>query len=75
MFSPEGIEAYVRPATYFVPPRTMASFFEIMKYAQLKGELAIGYCVNGNLQPVLNPEKSLPICWSEKDTIVVLAAD
>lgn len=80
LFSPEGSEIYLKPATSYVKMAVPMAFTTVLAAAAQKGESAIGYklaAFAGDSQKqygvVVNPPKSDPVTFGPHDKIIVLA--
>jgi voltage-gated potassium channel Kch len=71
LFSPEGHELYLKPASHFVQLRTPVSFATVVESAARKGMVALGHRVGGKVG--LNPAKSALATYGELDKVVVIA--
>ena len=82
LLEPNGCEIYLKPISNYIQLHQPVSFYTLMKAAQEKQEIAIGYrCSNQGTQEfqgygiVLNPPKSVPIQFSERDRLIVIGED
>ena len=83
LFNHDGAEIRLRPAVSYVKPGEPSSFAAAVSAAMGRGEVALGYRqVNGDGRPTgttsgisLNPRKSDPVTFGERDQIIVLSAD
>ena len=76
LLSEEDNEIYIKDIQNFTTPSTKLSFWEIMKLARKRNEIAVGYCKGVSNDVVLNPkDKSAPIEWNLDDHIVIIAED
>lgn len=80
LFSAEGNEVYIRPATDYVAANTPLDFYTITESARRKGEVAIGYRVVANKNDVrkeygivINPGKREKITLTDADKVIVIA--
>jgi voltage-gated potassium channel Kch len=80
LFSPEGMEIYLRPIDLYVSPQRQVKFSTLLEAALRRGETAIGYRLqryahdpSKNYGVVLNPNKSEPIALDVNDRLVVVA--
>lgn len=77
----EGSEIYLRPASCYVELGRERTFYEVVRAATLRGEVAIGHHIdrpgwNAVSSPtgiVVNPPKSGRHIYTENDRIIVLA--
>jgi voltage-gated potassium channel Kch len=80
LFDHEGAEIRLRPARTYVTSGEPSTFAAAVGAAQARGEVAIGYRhVNGNASVAgsgiaLNPRKSDPVTFGERDELIVLVA-
>jgi voltage-gated potassium channel Kch len=79
LLEPNGCEIYLKPISNYVQLQEPLSFYTLMKAAQKKGEIAIGYRSSNQATKefpgygiVINPEKSIPIQFTERDRLIVL---
>jgi K+/H+ antiporter YhaU regulatory subunit KhtT len=82
LFDPEGSEAYVNSAGQFVKLNVPVNFYTVVESARRQGKTAIGYRLASDAHNAekaygitLNPEKSLPITFSDHDKVILLAED
>jgi len=82
LLEPNGCEIYLKPISNYIQLQKPVSFYTLMKAAQKKREIAIGYrCSNQGTTEfqgygiVLNPPKSTPIQFSERDRLIVIGED
>jgi voltage-gated potassium channel Kch len=82
LFSAEGAEIRLKPATRFVSLDRPMSFYNVVEAAKRHGEIAIGYRVGAsahdserNYGVVLNPVKSENVSFAQDDRIIILAED
>lgn len=82
LFSDEGSEIYLKPATDYVQPGQEMDFYTVIESASRKGETAIGYRLmkdanNKDKAFGVNccPNKAQKITFSAADRIVVLSED
>ncbi len=80
--NPGGVEIYLKPAQDYVAIGKPVTFYTVLEAARRKGQTAIGYRLLAEASSPerafgvhLNPEKSMPVTYSEHDRIVVLAED
>ena len=80
LFSSEGSEVYLRPASAYIRPGAEADFPTVLEAARRRGETAIGWRLAaqedepGRRYGVrLNPSKTERIRFTDGDRIVVLA--
>jgi len=82
IFSPEGVELYIKPASLFLVPDKPVSVNTVMEAGARRGETVVGYRLGEHLANAdenygvrLNPKKSESITLGAKDSIIVLADD
>ncbi|KAJ1450332.1 hypothetical protein M885DRAFT_448106 [Pelagophyceae sp. CCMP2097] len=78
LFEAEGSELYCRPASRYVKPGDVLSFFDVMRRARLRPEpeIVVGYKAAGDAEAVLNPpDKHVPRLWGPDEMLIVLAED
>jgi hypothetical protein len=82
LFDPEGSEIYLKPVTRYVKPGVPLNFYTVVESARRGGDTALGYRIHAHANDaaeaygvVLNPDKSLPVTFSEEDEIIVLAEE
>ena len=80
LFSAEGNEIYLKPASNYVLPDKEVNFYTILEAAARKNETAIGFRQQRystdketNFGINLNPDKSSVIKFSSEDSVVVIA--
>ncbi|MEU8763391.1 potassium transporter TrkA [Streptomyces sp. NPDC048659] len=79
LFDPEGSEIYLKPACDYVIPGVPANFATVVEAARRRGETAIGYRLarHGEEAPAygifLNPSRTAPLVFEERDAVVVFA--
>jgi voltage-gated potassium channel Kch len=80
LFDPAGAEIYLKPAEDYVATAEPVNFYTVVESARRRGEVALGYRRHADAGDaakaygvVLNPNKSLPITFAEKDRVIVLA--
>lgn len=80
LFGPEGSEIYLKPALNYVKAGEPVNFYTVVEAARRRGEIAIGYRLlahagdaSRSYGVVINPDKSAPVIFSERDRVVVLA--
>lgn len=80
LFSPEGSEIYLKPASNYVSVDRPVNFYTIVEAARQRGESAIGYRrkadannVARSYGVVINPPKDQPIQLQPNDAIILLA--
>lgn len=74
----DGSEIYMKPASNYVKVNTSVSLFTVYHSAAQKNEAVIGYKKfkeNDTFEIVVNPNKSNPITFSDKDLIITIAED
>ena len=82
LFSPEGSEIYLKPATDYVEPGRPVSFYTVVEAARRRGHTAIGYRRQALAHDTdaafgvrVNPDKARLITLAEADAVIVLAED
>jgi len=82
LFDPEGSEIYLKPAASYVKPGVPLNFYTVVDSARRGGETALGYRIQAHAYDaanaygvILNPDKSVPVTFSEQDEIIVLAEE
>ena len=78
LFSSEGAEVYLRPASAYVKAGVEVDFYTVLAGAKARGETAFGYlrAVDGaDPEVVLNPDKAARVAFAERDRVVVIAED
>ena len=82
LFTAEGSEVYLRPASEYVRPGARTNFATIVEAARRRGETAIGYRVRAQANDEtaaygvhVNPPKSQPVSLADGDRVIVLALD
>jgi ion channel POLLUX/CASTOR len=80
LFSSEGSEIYLRPASHYIKSGESADFYTILEAAYRKGETAIGYRIAKYARSsehaygvTVNPKKGERISFDEHDKVIVLA--
>ncbi len=80
LFDADGSEVYLKPATRYVSTGTSVDFYTVVEAAKRRGETAIGYRKTSQSNDasaaygvVVNPDKSEPITFDERDKVIVLA--
>lgn len=80
--NPGGVEIYLKPAQDYVAIGKPVTFYTVLEAARRKGQTAIGYRLLAEASAPerafgvhLNPEKSMPVTFSEHDRVIVLAED
>ncbi|MFH0887320.1 MAG: potassium transporter TrkA [bacterium] len=80
LFSAEGAEVYLEPASDYVMLDTPLNFYTVCESAKARGNIAIGYFISGGSSEsqedhgvVVNPIKSQDITFTQGDKIIVLA--
>ena len=76
LLSAEGNETYVRSIRIYCTPTENVSFWDLAKRARTRKEIAIGFKLESEDKPVLNPEnKSEPRRWKDDDQLIVISCD
>ncbi|WP_297409651.1 NAD-binding protein [Naasia sp.] len=80
LFSSEGSEIYLRPASSYVRPGVTADFYTVLEAARRRGETAIGYRIAEHARNSeeaygvrVNPSKAESRSFAPHDKIIVLA--
>lgn len=80
IFSPEGSEIYLKPATDYVEPGKPVNFYTVLEAARRRNETAIGYRIVSQAKDEsksygvhTNPKKSQPVTFAPDDRVIVLA--
>jgi len=80
LFDSAGSEIYLKPASDYIALDEPVNFYTIVEAARRRGETAIGYrqlahANNSEKQygVVVNPKKSQPLNFAEKDRIIVVS--
>jgi Trk K+ transport system NAD-binding subunit len=73
LFSPEGHEIYLKPASAYIKPGAEVAFGVFVEAAAQRGEVALGYRKDGAV--ILAPQKSKLVRLGEGEQLVVLAVD
>ncbi len=80
LFSPEGSEIYLKPATHYVTTDRPVNFYTVVESARQRGESAIGYRRKADANNIarsygitINPPKDQPIEFQPQDAIILLA--
>lgn len=80
LFDPEGAELYLKPAGDYIALGKPVNFYTVVKSAQERSEIAIGYRIKADASDPLysygvhvNPNKSALVTFSAEDKIIVLA--
>jgi voltage-gated potassium channel Kch len=77
----DGSEIYLRPASDYVPLGEQSSFYDVVRAAAARGEVAIGHHLaakddsGGTADIVVNPAKSERLAYTSGDRIFVLARE
>jgi hypothetical protein len=81
LFSSDGAEIYMKPASLYLPPDQRARCSEIARAARERGEISLGYrkrnesnIASGRHRVWLNPDRAEEVSLSESDAVIVLAA-
>ncbi len=79
LFSSDGSEIYLRPATDYVTPGSTVDFYTVLEAARRRGETALGYRVHADAHNAqkgygitVNPLKSASITFTASDKVIVL---
>jgi voltage-gated potassium channel Kch len=79
LFTPEGSEIYLRPATEYVVTGQSMTFATVVESARRRGEVAIGYRQLVHAEDadraygvVINPVKSAALVLADDDRVIVL---
>ena len=83
LFDHDGAELRLRPVRSYVTPGEPTTFAAAVAAAQTRGEVALGYRhVNGNGRGstvgngvLLNPRKSEPVTFGDRDQLIILSTD
>lgn len=82
LFSADGAEIYLRPASWYVQLHTPVDFYTVLEGAARRNETAIGYrertpstSGDGNAKIRINPPKTEQRVYDEDDLIIVFAED
>ena len=80
LFTADGSELYLKPASEYVALDQPMSFYTVMESARRRSEVAIGYrnmalanAADQNYGVEVNPKKSAPITFRTGDKVIVLA--
>jgi ion channel POLLUX/CASTOR len=80
LFSADGSEIYVKPATSYVEPGKPVTFYTVLEAARRRNEIALGYKLQAQASNagksygiVVNPDKSAKITFAENDRVIVVA--
>jgi voltage-gated potassium channel Kch len=80
LLNPEGADIHLGAATEYVKPGEPVGFYTVVDAARQRGEVALGYHLQAYASDagkaygvVLNPNKSEPVSFMDKDRIIVLA--
>ncbi len=80
VFSSQGNEIYLRPASQYIAPGESANFYTVLAAARRHGETAIGYRVASEARDPqhdygvhLNPHKADPVRFAPDDRVIVVA--
>lgn len=76
----EGSEIYLRPASQYVSLGRECTFYDVVRIAASRGEVAIGHHLvsrkeEGSAGIVVNPRKSEVVSYSKDDRIIVFAQE
>ena len=82
LFSSDGSELYLRPASSYVKPGTDVNFYTVLEAARQRNEIAIGYRIQADSHEAskaygvkVNPKKSTRVNFTPEDQVLVLAED
>lgn len=82
LFSADGAEIYLRPASWYVQLHTPVDFYTVLEGASRRNETAIGYrertpesSGDGQANIRINPAKTEERVYDEDDLIIVFAED
>ncbi|MEU6999866.1 potassium transporter TrkA [Nonomuraea sp. NPDC046570] len=81
LFSHEGSEIYLKPASDYIVPGATATFATVIEAARRRGQTAIGYRLTTSVSQApqhgvtLNPDKSAPLAFQPGDRVIVLSED
>jgi voltage-gated potassium channel Kch len=82
LFNAGGSEIYLKPAASYVKPGAPLNFYTVVDSARRVGQTALGYRIHAYANDAakaygvtLNPDKSVPVTFSEHDEIIVLAEE
>ena len=82
LFSSDGSELYLRPATGYVQPGAEVNFYTVLEAARQRNEVAIGYRIQALSHDsskaygvTVNPKKSARVQFTREDQVLVLAED
>ena len=80
LFNPEGAEIYLKPASAYIELGRSVSFYTVVEAARRRDEVALGYRLHvqsGDAARAygvaINPDKSIPVSFAERDKVIVLA--
>jgi voltage-gated potassium channel Kch len=77
----EGSEICLRPASAYVPVGQRMTYYDVVRAAAARGEVAIGHHILASGDPgsvsgiIVNPTKSDAVTYGPADRIIVLASD
>ncbi len=69
----KGAEFYIRKVTDYMEPNQRTNFYYVCDLVARRGEIFIGFKKGSDV--IINPTKSLPICFGEKDFLIVMAQE
>jgi ion channel POLLUX/CASTOR len=82
LFSSDGSELYLRPASSYVEVGTEINFYTVLEAARRRGEVAIGYRIQADARDAgrsygvkVNPKKLDRLRFTNEDQVLVLAED
>jgi ion channel POLLUX/CASTOR len=80
LFSSDGSELYLRPASSYVKPGVGINFYTVLEAARQRNEVAIGYRIQADARDAskaygvkVNPKKSDRLNFAPEDQVLVLA--
>jgi ion channel POLLUX/CASTOR len=82
LFSSDGSELYLRPASSYVKPGTDVNFYTVLEAARQRNQVAIGYRIQADSRDAskaygvkVNPKKLSRVNFTLEDQILVLAEE
>ncbi len=82
IFDPEGSEIYLKPAANYVRLGEPVNMYTVVEAARQRGEIALGYRLHQHAGDaaqtygvVVNPDKSRPVTFAERDRIIVVSEE